>query len=60
MKIDVDESKLVIQDGMLLVDLEQCTCMGEGAHEDQCGFDFLFDISEALSHAGYHKGGRDK
>jgi hypothetical protein len=51
---------LVIRDGILSVDLRECTCAAsslsapEGcSHEHHCGLEPLLDISLALERAGY-------
>jgi hypothetical protein len=54
------ENDLVIRDGILSVDLRECTCAAsslsapEGcSHEHHCGLEPLLDISRALERAGY-------
>jgi len=54
------ENDLVIRDGILSVDLRECTCAASGmedicgsAHEHHCGLEPLLDISVALERGGY-------
>ncbi len=54
------ENDLVIRDGILSVDLRECTCAAsslsapEGCpHEHHCGLEPLLDISLALERSGY-------
>lgn len=54
------ERDLVVRDGILSVDLRECTCAAsslsapEGcSHEHHCGLEPLFDISLALERGGY-------
>lgn len=54
------ENDLVIRDGILSVDLRECTCAASGwdapegcAHEHHCGLEPLIDISLALERGGY-------
>lgn len=55
-----DENDLVVRDGILSVDLRECTCSAsdlntpEGcSHEYHCGLEPLLDISRALERGGY-------
>lgn len=55
-----DENDLVIRDGILSVDLRECTCAASGwdvpegcSHEHHCGLEPLLDISLALKRGGY-------
>jgi hypothetical protein len=55
-----DENDLVIRDGILSVDLRECTCAASDAlapqgcgHEHHCGLEPVIDISRALERAGY-------
>lgn len=55
-----DENDLIIRDGILSVDLRECTCAAsdfnapEGcSHEHHCGLEPLLDISRALERDGY-------
>lgn len=54
------ENDLVIRDGILSVDLRECTCAASGwnapegcSHEHHCGLEPLLDISLALERGGY-------
>lgn len=54
------ENDLVIRDGILSVDLRECTCAASGmedicgsTHEHHCGLEPLLDISLALERGGY-------
>jgi hypothetical protein len=54
------EDDLVIRDGILSVDLRECTCAASGwntpegcGHEHHCGLEPILDISKALERAGY-------
>lgn len=54
------ENDLVIRDGILSVDLRECTCAASGwnapegcAHEHHCGLEPILDISLALERGGY-------
>lgn len=53
------ENDLVIRDGILSVDLRECTCAASGwnapegcSHEPHCGLEPILDISRALERAG--------
>lgn len=55
-----DEKDLVIRDGILSVDLRECTCAASGwdapegcSHEHHCGLEPILDISLALERGGY-------
>ena len=57
------EEDLVIFDGVLSVDLKECTCVASSindicgsAHEYSCGLEPLADIGTALKNAAYHRG----
>jgi hypothetical protein len=54
------ENDLVIRDGILSVDLRECTCAASGwnapegcSHERHCGLEPIADISLALKRGGY-------
>lgn len=54
------ENDLVIRDGILSVDLRECTCPASGwnapegcSHEHHCGLEPILDISLALERGGY-------
>ena len=54
------ENDLVIRDGILSVDLRECTCAASGwntpegcTHEHHCGLEPILDISGALERGGY-------
>lgn len=52
----IDNDKLVIDDGMLLLDVGSCTCTPYGSsHERHCGVEYLDDLTKPLERAGYSK-----
>lgn len=52
----IDNDKLLIQDGLLLLDVGGCTCEPYGgSHEPHCGVEYLDDLTKPLERAGYSK-----
>lgn len=52
----IDNDKLLIKDGMLLLDVGSCTCTPYGSsHEPHCGLEYLDDLTKPLERAGYRK-----
>ncbi|MDQ1053195.1 hypothetical protein QE394_001123 [Arthrobacter sp. SORGH_AS 212] len=52
----IENDKLLIQDGMLLLDVGDCTCTPYGSsHERHCGVEYLDDLTKPLERAGYAK-----
>lgn len=56
----IDNDKLVINDGMLLLEVGECTCTPYGSsHEAFCGYEYLDDLTGPLERAGYVKVSED-
>lgn len=54
--LTIDNEKLVIDDGLLLLDVGGCTCSPYGSsHELGCGYEYLDDLTKPLARAGYRK-----
>jgi len=54
--LTIENEKLVIDDGLLLLDVGKCTCSPYGSsHEHHCGFEYLDDLTKPLARAGYRK-----
>lgn len=54
--LTIDNDKLVIDDGLLLLDVGSCTCSPYGAsHERHCGVECLDDLTKPIQRAGYTK-----
>ena len=52
----IDNDKLVIDDGTLLLEVGSCTCTPYGSsHEVFCGYEYLDDLTGPLERAGYRK-----
>lgn len=52
----IDNNKLLIDDGLLLLDVGGCTCTPYGSsHERHCGVEYLDDLTKPLERAGYSK-----
>jgi len=52
----IDNEKLVIDDGMLLLEVGECTCTPYGSsHEAFCSYEYLDDLTWPLERAGYVK-----
>lgn len=52
----IENDKLVIDDGMLLLEVGACTCTPYGSsHEAFCGYEYLDDLTGPLARAGYRK-----
>jgi len=50
----IDNDKLIIKDGLLLLDVGDCTCTPYGSsHEYHCGLEYLNDLTKPLERAGY-------
>lgn len=54
--LTIENDKLVIDDGLLLLEVGGCTCSPYGSsHEAGCGYEFLDDLTKPLERAGYRK-----
>jgi hypothetical protein len=54
--LTIENDKLVIDDGLLLLEVGSCTCTPYGSsHENGCGYEFLDDLTKPLERAGYRK-----
>ncbi|WP_028265909.1 hypothetical protein [Arthrobacter sp. MA-N2] len=52
----IENDKLVIDDGILLLEVGSCTCTPHGSsHEAFCGYEYLEDLTGPLERAGYRK-----
>lgn len=52
--LTIENEKLLIEDGMLLLDVGSCTCTPYGSsHERHCGLEYLDDLTKPLARAGY-------
>lgn len=52
----IENDKLVIENGMLLLEVGSCTCTPYGSsHEHHCGYEYLDDLTKQLERAGYRK-----
>jgi len=55
-QLTIENDKLVIEDGMLLLEVGSCTCSPHGSsHERGCGYEYLDDLTKPLARAGYRK-----
>jgi len=55
-QLTIENDKLVIDDGLLLLEVGSCTCSPYGSsHEHGCGYEYLDDLTKPLARAGYRR-----